>query len=64
LKSENEFLVEVAHAGCSGQLKRTAFLALIDRQHRPTIERALEKLTEDRFTSARICHYGDGRMGE
>lgn len=44
---DSDVLVEVTRDGASEQLKSAAFLALIDRQHRPTIERALARLADD-----------------
>jgi hypothetical protein len=40
-------ITEIAHNGASEQLRGGAFEALIERQHRPTIERALAGLMRD-----------------
>jgi hypothetical protein len=44
---ETDFLVEVLATGASQGLREAAFGVLVERQHRPTIERALSELLQD-----------------
>jgi len=45
--AEIAFLDQIAREGVSEELRRAAFAILVERQHRPTIERALAELLED-----------------
>jgi len=45
--ADDDFVSEVVRNGASEQLRSSAFEALIERQHRPTIERALAGLMRD-----------------
>jgi hypothetical protein len=44
---ETDFLVEISAKGASEGLREAAFEILVERQHRPTIERALSQLVKD-----------------
>ncbi len=46
-ETEAAFLEEVVAKGASADLRETAFRFLVERQHRPTIERALSELIEN-----------------
>lgn len=44
---ETDFLVDISAKGASEGLREAAFEILVERQHRPTIERALSELVKD-----------------
>jgi hypothetical protein len=45
--ADDDFVAGISRDGASDQLKASAFETLVDRQHRPTIERSLARLADD-----------------
>jgi len=45
--ADDDFVAGISRDGASDQLKTSAFETLLDRQHRPTIERSLTRLADD-----------------
>lgn len=51
---ENAFIEGIANAGANRDLRDRAFEILIEAQHRPTIERALARLTDDELRGGNV----------